>query len=79
MLRSTAHSPTTCGTSDGAVHRLPERERAFQGHISLDETYVLLTPKLAGIASKELGAASGSLAERRDVILGAMDFLLTGF
>jgi toxin CcdB len=44
-----------------------------------DEAYVLVTPQLAGIASKELGAASGTLAEHRDVILGAMDFLLTGF
>lgn len=44
-----------------------------------DEAYVLVTPQLAGIASKELGAASGTLADYRDVILGAMDFLLTGF
>lgn len=44
-----------------------------------DEAYVLMTPQLAGIARKELGAASGTLAEHRDVILGAMDFLLTGF
>ncbi|HEV2443235.1 MAG TPA: CcdB family protein [Steroidobacteraceae bacterium] len=44
-----------------------------------DEAYVLMTPQLAGIASKELGAASGTLAEHRDVILAAMDFLLTGF
>lgn len=44
-----------------------------------DEAYVLVTPQLAGIASKELGAASGTLAEHRDVILAAMDFLLTGF
>ena len=43
------------------------------------EAYVLLTPELAGIARNELGAATGSLAERRDVILAAMDFLLTGF
>ena len=44
-----------------------------------DEAYVLMTPQLAGIARKELGAPSGTLAEHRDVILGAMDFLLTGF
>jgi toxin CcdB len=44
-----------------------------------DEAYVLMTPQLAGIASKEFGAARGTLAEHRDVILGAMDFLLTGF
>lgn len=44
-----------------------------------DEAFVLLTPQLAGVARKELGAASGTLAEYRDVILAAMDFLLTGF
>jgi toxin CcdB len=44
-----------------------------------DEAYVLVTPQLAGIGRKELGAPSGTLAEHRDVILGAMDFLLTGF
>ena len=43
------------------------------------ESYVLMTPQLAGIARSELGAATGSLAERRAEILGAMDFLLTGF
>jgi toxin CcdB len=44
-----------------------------------DDAYVLVTPQLAGMARKELGAPSGTLAEHRDVILGAMDFLLTGF
>jgi len=34
---------------------------------------------LAAIARSELGAATGSLAEQRDVILAALDFLLTGF
>jgi toxin CcdB len=44
-----------------------------------DGTYVLLTPELAGIARSDLGAAAGSLAQRRDVILAALDFLITGF
>jgi toxin CcdB len=44
-----------------------------------DDAYVLVTPQLAGMARKELGAPSGTLAEHRDVILGAMDFLLSGF
>lgn len=44
-----------------------------------DETYVLVTQQLAGIARKDLGAASGSLAQHRDVILAAVDFLITGF
>lgn len=43
------------------------------------EAYMLMTPELAGIARRDLGPASGSLAERRDAILAAMDFLLTGF
>ena len=43
------------------------------------EAYLLVTPELAGIARTDLGPAAGSLAERRDAILAAMDFLLTGF
>lgn len=43
------------------------------------EDYVLMTPELASIARSDLGAATGSLARRRDAILAAMDFLLTGF
>ena len=43
------------------------------------DTYVLMTPQLAGIAQKELGPRAGSLAERRDTIVAAMDFLLSGF
>jgi toxin CcdB len=44
-----------------------------------DEAYVLMTPELAGVARSDLGAATGTLAERRDTILAAMDFLLAGF
>lgn len=43
------------------------------------ETYVLMTPELAGTAKTDLGPAAGSLAERHDAILAAMDFLQTGF
>ena len=43
------------------------------------EDYVLVTPELAGIARKDLGAAAGSLADRRAVIFAAIDFLLSGF
>jgi toxin CcdB len=43
------------------------------------ESYALMTPELAGIARSDLGPPAGSLAEDRDTILGAMDFLLTGF
>jgi toxin CcdB len=44
-----------------------------------DETYILLTPQLAGIARAELGAPAGSLARQRDTIIAALDFLFTGF
>jgi toxin CcdB len=42
-------------------------------------SYILMTPELAAIDQRDLGAATGSLAERRDAIIGAIDFLLTGF
>jgi toxin CcdB len=41
--------------------------------------YVLVTPQLAGVAQSELGPATGSLANHRNKILAAMDFLLLGF
>lgn len=47
---------------------------AFDG-----EDYVLMTPQLAGLARAELGVAIGSLANERQAIVAAMDFLLTGF
>jgi CcdB protein len=56
------------GAFDGAVHCLPEQE-----------DYVLMTPQLAGIRRIELGEAVGSLANARQTIVAAMDFLLTGF
>ena len=43
------------------------------------EAYVLVTPQLAGIARKELGAAVGTLADGRDAIVSALDFLVFGF
>ncbi len=43
------------------------------------DLYVLMTPQLAGIARSQLGAQAGSLAEHRQTIMAAIDFLLTGF
>jgi toxin CcdB len=43
------------------------------------ETYVLMTPQLAGVARTDLGAPAGSLAEQRQLIVAAIDFLLMGF
>jgi toxin CcdB len=48
--------------------------------ISFDaERYVLMTPQLAGINRSELGPLAGTVADERQTILAALDFLLTGF
>lgn len=44
-----------------------------------EETYVLITPQLAGIARAELGPCVGSLVQEREKIMGALNFLLSGF
>ncbi len=43
------------------------------------ETYMLMTPQLAGIARADLGAHAGSVAEQWRAILAAVDFLMRGF
>lgn len=43
------------------------------------DSYLLITPQLAGVARTDLGASIGSLAEQRQVIVAAVDFLLKGF
>ncbi len=43
------------------------------------DAYVLMTPQLAGIARSDLGAAVGTLAQQRQEILAAIDFLISGF
>ena len=43
------------------------------------ETYMLMTPQLAGVSRTDLGASTGSLAEQRQVIEAAIDFLPLGF
>ncbi len=43
------------------------------------DKYVLMTPQLAGINRAGLGPLAGSLAEERQIILSALDFLLRGF
>ena len=43
------------------------------------ETYVLMTPQLAGVARTDLDASTWSLAEQRQVIEAAIDFLPLGF
>ncbi len=43
------------------------------------DAYVMLTPQLAGIARRNLGAWVADLSERRDDIKAALDLLITGF
>jgi len=43
------------------------------------ESYLLMTPQLAGVAKTDLGGPAGSVAEQRPVIVAAIDFLLMGF
>lgn len=47
--------------------------------VAAREANLLMTPQLAGIARSELGAEAGALTDQRQTILGAIDFLLTGF
>jgi toxin CcdB len=44
-----------------------------------NDTYVLMTPQLAGVARTDLGPSAGSLIDQRLVIVAAIDFLLMGF
>ncbi len=43
------------------------------------DSYLLMTPQLAGVARTELGQPAGSLAGQGNEIVAAMDFMLTGF
>lgn len=40
--------------------------------------YAMLTPQLAGVSRKQLGAKVGDLSAQRDDILAALDLLITG-
>lgn len=43
------------------------------------DTYLLMTPQIAGIARADLGPQAGTLSDQREKIVAAVDFLLTGF
>lgn len=48
-------------------------------HMVVDgDRLLLMTPQLAGVAPGALGEFVTSLADQRDLIVGALDFLLTG-
>lgn len=40
---------------------------------------VLMTPQLAGISKKDLGAPAADLSRHRTAIISALDLLITGF
>ena len=40
--------------------------------------YVMLTPQLAGISTRELGQSIGTVIDERATIVAALDFLITG-
>jgi toxin CcdB len=42
------------------------------------ESFVMLTPQMAGIPKRELGAPVARLEQHRFAIISAIDFLLTG-
>lgn len=42
------------------------------------ESYVMLTPQMAGIARTEVGAEVADLSQHRQDIISAIDFLVTG-
>ena len=42
------------------------------------EHYVMMTPQMAGIANKQLGAIVADLAAQGDEIIAALDLLITG-
>ncbi len=43
-----------------------------------DLQYVMMTPQLAGIPRKSLGATVADLSAHRDAIIAALDLLITG-
>ncbi len=48
--------------------------------VSLDDAdYFLVTQELVTVRKSVLGQASGSIADHRDAIVGALDMLFTGF
>ena len=40
--------------------------------------YVMLTPQLAGVSTRELGQSIGNVAAERATIIAALDLLITG-
>lgn len=43
-----------------------------------NKQYVMLTPQLAGVSTRELGQPVGTATTERATIIGALDLLITG-
>lgn len=43
-----------------------------------DKNYVMVTPQLAGVPRKTLGAVAADFSSKRDEIIAALDLLITG-
>jgi len=65
-------TPATVATRRGAMQTLAP-VCTVEG-----KPYVLLTPQLAGISTKELGPPIADLSHDRQAIMAALDLLLTG-
>ncbi|NQD79356.1 CcdB family protein [Pseudomonas sp. CrR14] len=61
------------GTMQGEILKTLTPQFDIEG-----ETYVMMTPQMAGIAKKQLGAKVTDLAVQRDAIIAALDLLITG-
>ena len=58
---------------------IPRPVRLLQPEFTVSGVAVVMdTPALVGVPVSAIGERVGSLAEERDPILGALDFLLTG-
>lgn len=54
--------------------------RHLNPEFTINETLVIMsTPELAGISVQSMGQKAGTLKDRRDEIIAALDFLFTGF
>jgi toxin CcdB len=62
-------------SSDTAAWNFPRLTPTIQFG---EESFILATPDLATVATRELGPSLGSISDQRYVVLNAIDFLLTG-
>lgn len=56
-----------------------QRMTALTPELSINgDRYLMQTPRLAGIASRDIGDQIGDVADRRNDIISALDLLFTG-